>query len=84
MSLFFQVLLFFLISSTLISCSKQIETNKELSKIIDPETLYTEAINNFENKNYDEAIEIYQEIDLKFPLSNEAIQSQIMMAFIEY
>ena len=46
--------------------------------------MYSERLNEFENNNYDLAIEKFNEIDLKFPLSNEAIQSQIMLAFIHY
>ena len=39
---------------------------------------------NFENKEYDEALEKFSELEKIFPLSNEAVQSQIMSAFIDY
>ena len=37
-----------------------------------------------DNKNYDLALEKFKDLELKFPLSSEAVQSQIMSAFIDY
>ena len=51
---------------------------------IDPEFLYIDAMHNFETKEYDLALEKFEELEKLFPLSNEAVQSQIMSAFIDY
>tara|TARA_B100000315_G_scaffold246681_1_gene274296 strand:+ start:197 stop:994 length:798 start_codon:yes stop_codon:yes gene_type:complete len=51
---------------------------------IDPEFLYIDAMYNFETKEYDLALEKFEELEKLFPLSNEAVQSQIMSAFIDY
>ncbi len=89
MKLIFQILLFFMISY-LTGCSNNTNSNSntnEESVIINidkPEIMYSEALEEFENKNYDIAFENFHEIELKFPLSKEAIQSQIMLAFIHY
>tara|TARA_Y100001970_G_scaffold56000_2_gene70945 strand:- start:8299 stop:9036 length:738 start_codon:yes stop_codon:yes gene_type:complete len=56
--------------------------NNETS--LSPEYLYDEAMIELENTNYTEASEKFKEIETKYPLSNEAIQSQIMLAFINY
>ena len=36
------------------------------------------------NDNYDKAVSIFSDIEKKYPLSNEAVQSQIMSGFIDY
>ena len=46
--------------------------------------MYIEAMNKFQSKELDEAIIIFEKIERLYPLSNEAIQSQIMSAFIDY
>jgi len=46
--------------------------------------MYIEAMNKFNSKQLDEAIIIFEEIERLYPLSNEAIQSQIMSGFIDY
>ena len=83
MKLLFQIFLFLLISY-LTGCSNTANKTTESVTTKNPETVYSEALNEFESENYDLAFEKFHEIELKFPLSNEAIQSQIMMAFIEY
>ena len=83
MKLLFQILLFLLISY-LTGCSNTSKKTTESITTRNPEIMYSEAINEFESENYDLAFEKFHDIELKFPLSNEAIQSQIMMAFIEY
>ena len=49
-----------------------------------PETLYELAMIDLENDLLDNAEKKFKNIDFKYPLSNEAIQSQIMLGFIEY
>ena len=83
MKLLIQILLFLLIAY-LTGCSNNIKTNTESVNIKKPEIMYSEALNEFESQNYDLAVEKFHEIELKFPLSKEAIQSQILVAFVEY
>ena len=83
MKLLFQIFLFLLISY-LTGCSNIAKKTTESVTTKNPEIVYSEALNEFESENYNLAFEKFHEIELKFPLSNEAIQSQIMMAFIEY
>ena len=83
MKLFLKILLFLSIGY-LTSCSNTDNIKKINSEIKKPEEMYTKALNEFEKENYDLAIEKFNEIELVFPLSNESIQSQIMIAFIEY
>ena len=83
MKLLFQILLFLLINY-LSGCSNTKDIMTESVNNNDPEVLYSEALNEFESENYDLAFEKFHEIELKFPLSKEAIQSQILVAFVEY
>ena len=55
--------------------------NQEMST---PEIQYIEAMKKFDNQELEEAIIIFENIEKIYPLSNEAIQSQIMSAFIDY
>jgi len=83
MKLLLQILIF-LIIGYLTSCSNTTKTNTEIVNINKPEIMYLEALKEFESEDYDLALEKFYEIELKFPLSKEAIQSQIMIAFVEY
>ena len=70
-----------------ISCSKNnIDNNKENIKISlnDPENLYKIAKLTLDQQEYELARKQFLEIKKLFPLSNEAIQSEIMIAFISY
>ena len=49
-----------------------------------PESQYTEAMMMFDKQQFEEAIVIFKNIEKIYPLSNEAIQSQIMRGFIDY
>ena len=46
--------------------------------------MYIEAMNKFQSQELDESMIIFEEIERLYPLSNEAIQSQIMSGFIDY
>ena len=46
--------------------------------------MYVDAMNKFNEKKLDEALIVFEEIERLYPLSNEAIQSQIMSGFIDY
>ena len=79
----FSLLLCFL---TIFNCSsndnkvdKSLTNNQETADL-----MYIDAMNKFNEKQLDEAIIIFKEIERLYPLSNEAIQSQIMSGFIDY
>ena len=76
------IILFVLIIST--SCSKNNTNITTQENNESPEDLFKLAMIELDNKNYDIAQEKFQEIESIFPLSNEAVESQIMDAFIEY
>ena len=50
----------------------------------DPESLYKLAKFSFDKQNFELSRNQFLEIKKLFPLSNEAIQSEIMIAFIDY
>ena len=66
------------------SCSKNYEENKKDENSENLDDLYKLAILELDSENYDLAQSKFEDIEIKFPLSNEAVQSQIMIAFIEY
>ena len=69
------------------SCSNS-EINSNIDKdkniINQPDNLYKLAKINFDQQNFGLAKNQFMEIKKLFPLSNEAIQSEIMIAFIYY
>ena len=69
-----------------ISCSSNTDSNinKNKDQFGEPETLYKIAKINFDSQNFETARGQFKEINKLFPLSNEAIQSEIMIAFIDY
>ena len=69
-----------------ISCSNNTNSsvNKNKNPLSEPETLYKLAKITFDDQNLELAREQFNEINKLFPLSNEAIQSEIMVAFIDY
>ena len=69
-----------------ISCSNnnKIANKEDKNVLIEPESLYKIAKINFDKQNFDLARDQFIEIKRLFPLSNEAIQSEIMIAFIYY
>ena len=74
----------FFINFTILSCSNN---DKELSSLTIeqlPKELYQIAMINLDQENYDEAILKFKEIIYKYPLSNEGVQSEIMLGFIDY
>ena len=78
--IFLFLCLIFLLS---ISCSTK-NDNKTVITSETPEFLYEQAMIELNDKNYDLARSQFNEIEQNYPLSNEAVQSQIMNAFIEY
>ena len=70
----------------LINCSDGLSKDK-LSREVEfnsPEIQFTQAMLMFDNQEYDLATEQFKKIERIYPLSNEAIQSQIMLGFINY
>ncbi len=57
-----------------------LDNNPKLS----PEYQYSEAMSKFDNQQFEEALIIFENITKIYPLSNESIQSQIMMGFTDY
>ena len=58
--------------------------DKNTNFLNSPEKLYELAKINFDKQNLEIASKQFEEIKRLFPLSNEAIQSEIMIAFIDY
>ena len=80
----FNLSFIFVMIFLIISCSKNYEENKKVENSENPDDLYKLAMLDVDSENYDLAQSKFEDIEFKFPLSNEAIQSQIMSAFIEY
>ncbi len=66
-----------------ISCSQNNKNIKDTNSET-PENLYFLAMQDLKKENYEKAKVLFDEIEFNFPLSNEAVQSQIMLAFIDY
>ncbi len=79
----FTIIFLFLIFSCSSDTGKEI-SNLKNSNLANPETLYIQGMGKFDNAKYAEAGIIFKNIQKIYPLSNEAIQSQIMMGFIDY
>lgn len=65
-------------------CNSKIKESESLETFVSPETLYNNAMINFDSQLYEDSTVILDEIISNYPLSNEAVQSKIMLAFIEY
>ena len=76
------LILLFCISCTNSSNKRNIDNETNL--LVGPESLYKLAKISFDGKNFEQARIQFLEINRLFPLSNEAIQSEIMIAFIDY
>jgi outer membrane protein assembly factor BamD len=68
------------------NCSGNSSTDKlsGQNEFSSPETQYAEAMLLFDNQEYELAANKFKNIERIYPLSNEAIQSQIMQGFINY
>ena len=78
--------LLFIIISSFIGCSpsNRSETNAQNVKIENPSEIYIEAMQLFDTENLTSASEKFNKIIQLYPLTNEAIQSEIMISFISY
>ena len=68
----------------IIGCSTKQNPALENNGITNPESQYVQAMIKFDNKQFEDALDIFKNIEKIYPLSNEAIQSQIMSGFIDY
>ena len=70
----------------LANCSSNSDKNELSSQneFSPPEIQFTQAMLLFDNQEYTQATEKFKNIERIYPLSNEAIQSQIMQGFINY
>ena len=80
---FFKFLIIFLIFGCS-NISNNQKTSEQNIEIPVPEIQYIEAMDKLENQQLEDAKAIFQNIEKIYPLSNEAIQSQIMSGFIDY
>ena len=77
--------IYFFAGLYLISCSSsKNKTYSEGNNIRGPEEIYVDAMILFDNENYVNANNEFLELQKLYPLSNEAIQAEIMMGFISY
>ena len=76
------ILLYFCLGCSNSDIDKKIETDNNL--LSETKNLYKLAKISFDNQNFELARDQFLEISKLFPLSNEAIQSEIMIAFIDY
>ena len=76
------ILLYFCLGCSNSDIDKKIDANDNLMS--ETEYLYKLAKISFDNENFELARSRFKEIQKLFPLSNEAIQSEIMIAFIDY
>ena len=82
-----KIKIFFLLIVLLINCSSNTGKNDDsdnLKENSSPEDIYIIAMNYFDTNNYVNAIEHFNDLEKKYPLSNEAIQAKVMIAFIDY
>ena len=68
------------------SCNGNNKNNEYEKTRVDqnPEEIYLNAKEEFDNKNFEVAKEQFREIIKLFPLSNEAIEAQVMLGFMSY
>ena len=74
----------FLINFTVLSCSNNDEdlNNKKIEQ--SSKKLYQIAMSYLDQENFEQATLKFKEIIYKYPLSNEGVQSEIMLGFIDY
>ena len=72
------------INIVILSCSSNDEELK--NNAIEPSSkeLYQIAMIDLDQENFEQATLKFKEIIYKYPLSNEGVQSEIMLGFIDY
>ncbi len=77
--------IFILILIFCVNCSSNNKNVENIEKNIEtPEELYVRGITLFDKQNYELANNEFSKLQKLFPLTNEAIQAEIMIAFIYY
>jgi len=76
----------FLAFAYLTNCSGNLKEDElsDQNEFSPPEIKFTQAMLMFDNQQYEIATDKFKNIERIYPLSNEAIQSQIMQGFINY
>ncbi len=85
--MFLRFLVILFVSFSILNCTGDSSGNNNFSKEFQyesPELQYKNAMIIFQKEQYGEAKKIFQNIERIYPLSNEAIQSQIMLGFTDY
>ena len=84
--MFKKIFIFIFIVTYLYGCSSsnKINNTNDEDNIQKPEEIYIEAMILFDNKNFSLADENFKKLKQLYPLSNEAIQAEIMSGFIAY
>ena len=72
------------INIVILSCSSNDEELKNKAIELSSRELYQIAMNDLDQENYEKATLKFKEIIYKYPLSNEGVQSEIMLGFIDY
>ena len=72
------------INIVILSCSSNDEELKNKAIELSSRELYQIAMIDLDQENYEKAILKFKEIIYKYPLSNEGVQSEIMLGFIDY
>ncbi len=80
------LIIFSIIYLLLSACStgEKADSLSAKDEILGPDELYIEAKILFDNQNYEISKNQFLELKKLYPLSNEAIQSEIMIGFINY
>ncbi len=81
--IFFNILIIFFIFGCSGNSEFQ-ESGLNTQNFDTPESQYVKAMEKFNYQQFDDAILIFNKIEKIYPLSNEAIQSQIMSGYIDY
>ncbi len=66
------------------SSTKDNETYSSENKLLSPEEMYILAMKSFDNENFEEANTQFARIKKIYPLSNEAVESEVMIGFVSY
>ena len=84
--MFNKIFISFFILILFVSCtsSNRKISNSEENKVKTPEEIYLDAMIFYENENYLFAEEEFVKLSKLYPLSNEAVQGEIILAFIKY
>ena len=79
-----QILINFLIIIIITSCADNKENISNFTKNDDPRLIYELALKDLNEQKYEEATLKFNNLTQFYPLSNEGIQSQIMLGYIDY